>query len=239
MNNHLFMIKIEYLTFLLISCLSVLSCYCLLHIFFRQSPEYNSLSYNKKCYVLKNVTKSIILFIMTFYSIDKIIIPALEGSWNNKDVHTFSSAYVSNDIIGLLIVPKLPFSTKMHHIITGTLLFYSYTIDFTENNVGRWMFIYTLMSTITFLVNTYLGLRHIRTESESNLNRIIDNIRVMAFYIYLVACLINWSIHIYLISQKIYNLEYTIPYIMYSVLLIPIINDDLILMKWLHNNVNK
>ena len=233
------MFKIEYFFFLLISCLSVLSSYCILHLIFINSKEYNLLTYNKKCYVLKNVTKSIILFIMTFYSIEKIILPGMKGEWDNTDVHTFSSAYVSNDLIGLLIVPKLPFSTKMHHLITGSLLFYSYTIDFTENNVGRWMFIYTVMSTITFLVNTYLGLRHIRTEKESNLNRIIDNIRVMAFYIYLVACLINWTIHIFLISEKIYNLEYTIPYIMYSILLIPIINDDLILMRWLYNNVNK
>ena len=58
--NDLFMFKVEYLTFLLISCLSVLSSYCLLHMLFRQSVEYNALSYNKKCYVLKNVTKSII-----------------------------------------------------------------------------------------------------------------------------------------------------------------------------------
>ena len=228
-----------YLSYLLASSLSVLSIYGILHLCLINSIEYNQLTYNKKCYVLKNVTKSIILFIITFYSIDHILIPAYNGEWNNKEVHMFSSAYLSNDLVGLLLVPKLPFSTKMHHIITTSLLFYSYTIDFTENNVGRWMFLYTIMSTFTFLVNTYLGIRHIRTKKQSNLNRFIDYTRVAAFYIYLIACVINWIIHIILVTEKIYNFDMSLPYIMYVLLLIPIINDDLILMSWLHNNVNK
>ena len=226
------------ISFLIISCICVLSLYFILNILLKFSPEYNNLNYNKQIYVLKNITKSIVLFIITFYSIDTILIPAYHNNWNNQYSYIFGSAYVSNDLIGLLLVPKLPFSTKMHHIITTSLLFYSYSIDFREDNVGRWMFIYTLMSTYSFLVNTYLGLRHIRTKEVSKLNFIIDHIRVLAFYIYLIVCVINWVIHLYLMIHKIYNYEFTISYLMYGLLLSPIINDDLILLNWLYKNVN-
>ena len=220
-------------------CMSIVGCYGLLHLGLKKSIEYNNLKYHKKLYVLKNITKSIFLFFLSIYTFNSLILSILiYGKWNNKIAHFFASGYVSNDLMGLLIVPKLPFSTKMHHIITSTLLFYSYTINFEEENVGRWMFLYTIMSTYTFTVNFYLGLRHIRTKGNSNINMLIDKIRVYSFYIYLVACVINWIIHIILILDKTLNSTLYLPYILYCFLLIPIINDDLILMSWLYNNVN-
>ena len=164
-----------------------------------------------------------------------LFIPSIYGEFKNREANLFSSAYVANDFIGLLVVPNLPRSTKFHHIVTTSLLLYSYTIDFTEENVGRWMFIYTLMSTFTFLVNTYLGLRFIETPKDSMINRLIDNIRILAYYIYLTSCIINWIIHILLTSQKVYNFDLQLSYILYLFLLIPIINDDLILLNWLYN----
>ena len=201
----------------------------------RNVKEYKIHNYNKRCYIVKNIIKSFMLFLMTIFSINRIFLPALEDNWNNTDAHIFSSIYVSNDIIGLLVIPKLPPSTKFHHIVTTLLLFYSYTIDFREENVGRWMFIYTMMSTFSFLVNLYLALRYLQTESPSYRNIFIDYTRISAYYIYLVCCFVNWMVHIGLILTKTYNLTLGIPYIVYCLLLIPIINDDIILLKWLKN----
>lgn len=227
------------LIYLSYCCVAILVCYGLLHLGLINSNEYLKLKYHKKIYVLKNITKSIFLFFLTIYTFRTLIVPILlYGKWNTDAAHLFASGYVSNDLMGLLIVPKLPFSTKMHHIITSTLLFYSYTIDFEDENVGRWMFLYTIMSTYTFAVNFYLGIRHIRTDVNSNTNILIDKVRVSAFYIYLIACVINWLIHTILIIERLINFNLYISYVMYCFLLIPIINDDLILLGWLYNNVN-
>ena len=226
---------IEKINYLIIFSLIVLTFYGVFHFILGLSDEYCNLNYNKKCYVLKNVTKSFMLFLIIIFLMNDLFIPSIYGDFKNREANLFSSAYVANDFIGLLLVPNLPRSTKFHHIVTTSLLLYSYTIDFTEDNVGRWMFIYTLMSTFTFLVNTYIGLRFIETRKDSMINRVIDNIRIFAYYIYLTSCIINWFIHILLTSQKVYNFDLHLPYILYLFLLIPIINDDIILLNWLYN----
>ena len=221
------------LIFLNKCCLFILFLYMFLNFCLRNVDEYCKHDYNKRCYIVKNIIKSFMLFLMTIFTINRIFIPALGDNWNNTDAHIFSSIYVSNDIIGLLVIPKLPPSTKFHHIVTTLLLFYSYTIDFREENVGRWMFIYTMMSTFSFLVNLYLALRYLTTSNPSYRNNFINYIRISAYYIYLFCCFINWAIHIGLLSNKIFKLTLKIPYIVYCLLLIPIINDDIILLKWL------
>lgn len=226
---------IQKINYLIIFSIVVLLFYGVFHKILVFSPEYQSLSYNKKCYVLKNLTKSLMLFLILVFFMNDLFVPALYNTWNNEYANLFANAYVSNDFVGLLIVPKLPKSTKMHHIISTSLLLYSYTINFQEENVGRWMFIYTLMSTFPFLVNSYLGLRFIQTKENSNINIFIDKIRVMAYYIYLSTCFFNWLVHGLLVSNKIYNFNLELPYIIYLFLLIPIINDDLILLNWLYN----
>ncbi len=226
--------NIEAYIYLFYCCLSILILYPLTHYVLSNNKKYNTYDVNKKLYIIKNIIKSLLLCYLTFDSIN-LVHGMYYNTWNNAHLNRFASLYVSNDIMGLLMIPKLPRSTKIHHIITTILLLYSFTVDFTKDNVGRLLFILCVFSSYSFLVNLYLGLRHLRTTENNILNNVIEKIRKSSYYIYMVCCFLNWSIQLFIICYKAYRNTLTYQYFIYPWFLIFIINDDLVLLNWLKN----
>jgi hypothetical protein len=224
--------------YLLYCCIRILIMYPIVHFVLKYNSLYNNYDYNKKCYIIKNIIKSIILCYISIDSVS-LLFDAYNGRWDKSSLNQFASIYVSNDIMGLIIIPKLPTTTKFHHILSTILLLYSYTVNFTEDNVGRFLFILCIFSSFSFLVNFYLGARYLESKEDILLSKIINIIRLWGYYIYILCCLISWSTQTILLSIKLYNYELTLPYIIYTLVLIPIINDDLILMSWLRNKTLK
>jgi len=235
MLSILFMYNYNGILFLIRYSLCILFLYPLLHLFFSFNEKYVSHTYNKKCYILKNLIKSFVLCIISVTSIYDIFIPMYYDIWDNNVINKYGSMYVANDFLSLLIIPKLPKTTKFHHITTTILLFFSFSIDFKEDNVGRWIFVYCCLSSYSFLVNTYLGIRHLLDKNEVFI-RFVDDLRIVAYYLYLVCCAINWSLHLYLFISRAYNFNLDYTHFIYMALLYPIINDDLILLSWLKKN---
>ena len=171
------------------------------------------------------------------------ILPQFYNEFDNEIIKKYASMYVSNDIMALVIVRRLPLTTKIHHSITSLLLFYTFNIDFNdEKQFGELLVVYTVLSSYTFIVNFYLGIRYFKikviedTSSylyDDTINRYIDIIRNFAYYNYKYICILNWSIHIITIVFKLLNNQIYISYYFYCILLYFIINDDLILMDWL------
>ena len=58
--------------------------------------------------------------------------------------------------------------------------------------------------------------------------------RIVAKYTYLFTCMCNWIIHLHFLYEKIVNYQLTVYHVMYFTFLIPIVNDDKILLKWLN-----
>ena len=90
--------------------------------------------------------------------------------------------------------------------------------------------LYAIFSSITFLVNFYLGFR-------VHSNNIIYKyyLSKIALYIYFFSCLINWTLQIYLF----FSIVYIIPFwhtILYIAFIYSVVKDDIILMKWLYND---
>ena len=111
---------------------------------------------------------------------------------------------------------------------------YTLHVDFNSiENVGQLLFIYTIFSSYTFLVNFYLGIRFLKDEKNKYLNEIIEYSRISAYVIYKYSCIINWTIQGIILLYRAYIGIYNIHYILYSGLLYFIIKDDLILMSWL------
>mgnify|MGYP001371518163 CR=1 FL=1 len=51
-----------------------------------------------------------------------VIWPAIRyNQWDNRLIHFAGALYTSNDVMGLVMVKNLPYSTKMHHMITTVL----------------------------------------------------------------------------------------------------------------------
>lgn len=212
-----------------------------------KSSKFKSLDTRKQYYIIKNLIKSACLSLLFSFMVTTLIPNIINDVWSDSCNRAMGIFYVSNDLAGLLAVPQLPFSTKLHHYTTVFL----YTIICamsTENgkNISQLIVVYTIFSCIPYLVNSYLALRffyNITDNSSENLTRIqksenyiINLNRISAFYIYIVSCSFNWIYHLFFLINIINNHEVNIGYIIYYLLLIPIINDDIILMKWLRKS---
>lgn len=213
--------------------LSYISLYYPLSFFV---DEFNQKTFNKKLYIVKNIVKSVFLGIITsnmiYNTMNKNYIYYLPETndlyLDNNYIKIIASAYVSNDLLALLVVPKLPKTTKIHHIVSNLILFYIYFIDFNDpDDIGKGILLYTFMSMASYLVNFVLAVRNLSNFPYLNL------LRKVAFYAYLTCVSINWSGHVLLYGFKMYQQTLTLTHIIYLCVLVPLINDDLILLSWL------
>ena len=207
-----------------------------------QNDKFRSYDVGKRYYIIKNFIKSALMAIICIGMMFVYIPNILRNQWNDSHNRLLGVFYVSNDLAGLFAVPNLPQSTKLHHYTTVFLFTLICYLSTDEETIGRLLVIYTIFSCIPFMVNTYLGLRFFYTrgneltEKQRKVNKIIDINRIMAYYVYLVCCFFNWSYHSYFLIRKISLNELTFEYYIYYLLLIPLINDDIILLSWLKNN---
>ncbi len=196
----------------------------------------------KKYYIIKNLIKSAMMAFIFIGMIFVYIPNIINGIWNDSHNRLIGVFYVSNDLAGLMAVPNLPKSTKLHHYTTVFLYTLICYLSTDEETIGRLLVIYTVFSCIPFMVNTYLGIRFFYTrgneltEKQRRINKMIDINRIMAYYVYLICCFFNWSYHSYFLVKKISLNALTFEYYIYYLLLIPLINDDIILLSWLKNN---
>ena len=219
---------------LLQTLLNVSGYYIIFYVVLVFNSHFQTLKLSRQLYIVKNVVKSWILMYVAIYASIDLYNYFVTNEINMKLIYHYASIYVSNDILALVLVPNLPYTTRIHHMITSLFLIYTLNIDYNDiNNVGQLLFIYTLFSSYTFLVNFYLGIRFLKHEKNKYLNEIIEYSRVYAYYIYKYSCFINWTIHILLLSYRAYLGLFNLHYLFYSGLLFFIVKDDLILMSWL------
>ena len=147
------------------------------------------------------------------------------GNWNNNLIHAFGTLYASTDVTGLLIVPNLARATKIHHttvIIFSTLNMIS---NHELNGLHRALIVMCFLSAVPYIVNTYLGLRHLETP------RIKQKIVDIALYTYVNSVVVN------IILQHLYVFRW-VPFSLVSLLYLGlyylILYDDVQLIKYLY-----
>ena len=227
-------------TFILLNyCFIVALSYPILNSIFYRSKLYNELSYAKKAYVVKNISKSIFLCYITL-DLAKLILTILyyNKDLDNESVKQVASFYVSNDIVALLLVPNISKTTKRHHYTTTFLLFVNYCIDYSRldllsSKIGLLLIGYTTLSAFSFPVNLFLGSRFIIQNNQYKylLNKI-------AYYNYKLSLALNWATQlIYILYSSWLNYNHILTFIVYTCIMLPIINDDIILISWLQKNL--
>ena len=208
--------------------------YFILHnILIKTSNKYNTLSIYKQKYIVKNFIKSFILFTLVLKY--NTILNLFNNNINLKTIQYNGAIYVANDFLGLLYIKNLPKSTKFHHLTTLLLLFVISIVDNDNILIYKLIYTYTIYSYHAFLVNLYLGLRYFECNN-ININNFINSVRIFAFYNYLICCFANLFTHFYIIYINYTQIDYTI--LLYSLCVIPIINDDIILLKWLKKKID-
>ena len=207
-----------------------------------QNDKFKFYTQNRKNYIVKNLIKTGSMFII-FLNFIYIIYPAnFQAFLTNKIIRNYGALYVGNDLGGLIMVKKLPKSTKTHHIITLFLYGIVAYFDVEKNDIVRMITIYTVFSFIPYSVNGFLAMRFFinkdtKDKKQLLLNKIIDINRICARYTYMITCMCNWLIHLLYFANKFIIWDFNVLHILYMLFLIPIINDDLVLLSWLNKKI--
>ena len=208
-----------------------------------KNDKFRSYDENKQYYIIKNLIKTFAMMIIFVFFIIAFVPNIINNIWKDSHNRIIGAFYVGNDLAGLFAVPNLPKSTKFHHYTSVSL----YTIICIlstehEDNIAKLIVIYTVFSCIPYLVNNYLALRFFYNRDKTlslrdkNVNRVLDFNRLSAYYIYLICCICNWIYHVQFLVTKVLANNFTISYLIYYMMLMPIVNDDIILLKWLKYN---
>ena len=211
-------------------CFSIRLTYPIVDSYLQRFEKYNNLPLERRNYIIKNFIKSVLLMLLAIAFMKPLILPIIfNDKWDNRLVHISGAIYTSNDLMGLILVKNLPYSTRMHHKITTTLCLTSFGINFQNSHLGKMIFVYTFASAHAYLVNFYLGAR-LLTEKKR-----LEIVRIMARNIYFVCCFVNWGWHLLFIFNNYQQIN--MGQIMYFILLFWIIKDDIILLSWLNNTM--
>jgi len=211
-----------------LNCLILLSGYYSLNkILYRYTDNYKTLDNNKKLYVLKNILKSFSLLYLFLIRYDGYIM-IYNNNYINENVYKYSCNYVANDFLGLILNNKLPITTKCHHITTVLLLTYMINQNINDSLFSKLIFTYGACSNISFLVNMHLGTRHILKNK-----KLQYDINKFSYYSYKFSLSFNLLLHTWILY---YN-QVTLGSIIYLISIIPLINDDIVLIKWLKKGI--
>lgn len=197
---------------LFFSCIFIFKLYPIVTDLLYYTPHYKDVALKHR-YITKNVIKAFILVLLFMYT-------NTIQDWSDDRIPVAASIYVSNDIVGLLYVPNLHLSTKLHHAMSIVLLVYAFVADFNTSKTAQMLFYYTYFSTATFYVNLYLGLRFCY-----RLPKVVPKI---CFVGYGVTLMLSWYCQYTLASIESWP---------YLCILSAIVYDDLILLQWLYTSM--
>ena len=197
------------------------------YILVTYNQKFRELEWGKKMYVLKNFSKATVLCYLTFYA-NKVIYDMLVlNIWNNEVMTLIGLIYASTDVSGLLFVPNLPLTTKIHHVMVSIIGIVTVLQDFEQPGIHGSFIGLAYFSIIPYLVNFLLGLRHL------GFPRIRKRIAQFAGVIYGVCIFFN------VLYQNVYTIWYSKAYPVTMVIYLlgyyfAILRDDLKLMDYLY-----
>ena len=194
-------------------------------------PKFNDLTYAERKYTVKNLSKSCVLLYILITLSPTIYNIIFNSIWNNERVHFYGVLYASTDVTGLLLVPNLASATKVHHITVWIFATLNMISNHEINGLHRALIVLGFFSVIPYVVNTYLGLRHLDTPYIKNkivdialfsyVNSVIANIVLQHLYVF------RWVPHFNIFSLIYISLYYLILY------------DDIKLIKYLYHKYRK
>ena len=188
----------------------------------RCNSKFSDYDAGRQRYVEKNVLKSVVLAALCPYG-TWIALNAFAGQWSNGAIRVGGAVYASTDALGLLVIPNLPTTTLAHHAIVMLVFLTSLTTDFENPTIMRGFVAYTFFSTLAFPVNAHLGLRFVIDDPHRR--------RQLAFVVacvYFASLWCNWACQLQIAAS--FPLYVSFPYV---ILLAPIVNDDVVLLRHL------
>lgn len=204
-------------------------------------------------YIVANLLKSFCLAAMC--TSPPLVVAAYRGYVSESAVTSIGSSmsiqlkqyvalYIATDAYALAVVPALPFTTLVHHILTTLMGLYVFASDLTlPSSIASMMCWYGVCSSFAYAVNALLALRF-----RYGGQRWCDFLSTLSLVIYAVACAANWSLHVSWTCRWVTAaltrpwssmvsmlLSETLPRLLYMTAVLGLVRDDLILMGWLYH----
>ena len=184
-------------------------------------------------YRVVNVTKSGLLGLLTIPTADllyKVIF--YPENVNYYQVSLFAALYAGIDMAALIYNSKNHISTNIHHTVVQILYFYIYYYDFAMINLVRPIVTYACFSVFSYFLNGRLSIRNLNMKYENGIND-------LSLIIYINTSIFNWIAQIYLVFIDTLEMPFLYVKLLYTILVLIIVSDDIFLMKYLyHYRVN-
>ena len=228
---------IEHLLILVGSCLLNLFLYLFFHWFLTQfNTRYPTLNYDRKCYVVKNLTKSFLLAMFGIFFTPVLYRYLKYHQFSDWELTAYGCLYTSTDLTGLLVVPNLPMTTKIHHTVVTLLGFTTiFLVDFHKFGLSHAFIPLTYLSVIPYLVNTLLAFRFI---AYPLVNRWLARLSLI---IYALSIALNFGFQHYFVFWLLpsfspnQSIDWTHWFYLIVVYYLAILRDDLKLLSYLYN----
>ena len=200
-------------------------------------PSFSSITpVHKKWYVVGNMSKALFLGILVFNSFYKTFLHqiCIDKFPDQLGMKRYTVTYLATDVVVLYMIPKLPKSTIIHHVTSILACFLSFATNYDVKGFtgllgfSKMIVAYGALSSMSGLVNAYLALRVVYRNS--NKMKILCYLSLMT---YIFVCGINWTFQLSWLIGVLKALDYSVFSIMYIGVLAFIINDDIVLIKWL------
>jgi hypothetical protein len=193
-----------------------------------QYSTFKTYTNKRKNYIIKNYIKYYVLKYISISTLPFTFLVLFDIGDHTNYIHFIGSLYACCDTIALIKDIQLSSSTKIHHTITTILSFINTTINWEQaNSIQKLLALYTTLSCYSYDVNYCLGMRFL---VDKNCQK---EIKQQARQTYLLTCCVNWSIHVIYLLNNITSMHLT--GIVYYGLILFIVFDDIVLLKWLGN----
>ena len=200
-------------------------------------PKFKSISpAHKKWYVVANMFKASLLASIALSS--RVWTGAYGGYVHDIfagiELKRCGVLYIATDVVSLYMVPKLPLSTVLHHVATGlaVLLISSFNLYIKGwiglHGICKMAIVYGNFSSISFLVNAYLGFRVVYPKAKW-----VKLLCQVSLFTYIICCVLNWGVHIVWLAGIFIGWNFSLFIAIYLIILTVIVHDDIVLIRWL------
>eukprot|EP00759_Apiculatamorpha_spiralis_P003656 PhF_6_TR11709/c0_g1_i2/m.19050 len=210
----------------------VFASYFMIHYFLENmSTSFRKVSSEKKFYTISNLIKAGVLAAITPFGVYELYNIVFLDVWHSDALRNLGCIYAIPDFVSLLIVRRMSATTIIHHICVCIFNYFSVNNDYQNENVCRLIVVYAAFSTFAYSVNMLLASRFLGLSTKTA--RILATVSLL---VYVSCCIINWSWQVYYIRRLVeVNNHWSI--YAYTVLILFVMWDDVILNRWLLQNL--
>jgi hypothetical protein len=204
------------------------------------SPVLTDVAPSKRMYVVANIVKSLILALQSLspswwwgaWSAHACTLNLFGFDYTCSWPHAayakqICGLYVASDAVALLIVPKLPTTTVVHHVCSVLILIWFAYTDLAASPIIQKMSLYGCWASVAWPVNLFLALRVVVPHATW-----MGLWAQFSFVVYFLTCFFNWGQHLLWLTDNAFRGVLRWQEVAYVLSLSIVINDDLILMGW-------